>query len=76
MLDVGSVVDTAAAGAGFMAASIAVGGFVAHAKPALSEQPDHKLRYATVVGGLCGLAIAVLLIAGSILVSKFLSASG
>jgi hypothetical protein len=59
---VGSLVSNAATTVGFMAASIAVGGFIAHAGPALTNQSDSKLRYATVVGGLAGLGIAALIV--------------
>ena len=67
VLIVGAIFSNASSGAGLMAASIAVGGFVAHARPALRGQGDPTVRFATVVGGLAGLAIAVLVIAGAIL---------
>jgi len=50
-----------------MAASIAVGGFIAHIGPALTGKDEAKVRAATVIGGLGGLAAAVLVIVGSVL---------
>jgi hypothetical protein len=58
----GSIMGTATATTGLMAAAIAVGGFVLHALPALSSAPDERLRRITVIGGLCGLAVALLVI--------------
>jgi len=49
-----------------MAASIAVGGFIAHVGPALAGEDETKVRAATVIGGLGGLAVAVLVIVGSV----------
>jgi len=43
-----------------MAAAIAVFGFVAHVKPALANAGDRRLREATVVGGLAGLVVSLL----------------
>jgi hypothetical protein len=51
-----------------MAAAIAVCGFLAHAGPALSGADEKRLRFATVVGGLIGFAIASLVIVLSELV--------
>lgn len=51
---------------GFSAAAIAVGGFVAHARPAITGKPDAALRRRTAAGGLCGLAFALLVIVGSL----------
>jgi heme/copper-type cytochrome/quinol oxidase subunit 1 len=62
MFPVGSIIQAASTDAGLMAASIAVGGFVLHVIPALSGAPDHRLRRATVTGGLWGLAVAFLII--------------
>jgi hypothetical protein len=47
---------------GLMAAAIAVGGFLAHVRPALSKHDDQRLREATVKGGLGGLVGAFLVI--------------
>jgi hypothetical protein len=68
MFVIASIFSYAAAGVGFMAASIAVGGFIAHVRPTLARQGDRELRFATVVGGLCGLVIAILVIGVSGLV--------
>jgi hypothetical protein len=51
-----------AAGAGLMAAGIAVGGFIFHAGPALAKTPEEELRPITVAGGLFGLAVAIFVI--------------
>ncbi len=63
MLPVGSIVSDATSGAGFMAASIAVFGFLWQAPAALARKDDQAVRVATVLGGLVGLgfAMAVLL---------------
>lgn len=50
-----------AAATGFMAAAIAVGGFVAHARPAMAGESEEELRRLTAAGGAFGLAVAVLL---------------
>jgi F0F1-type ATP synthase membrane subunit c/vacuolar-type H+-ATPase subunit K len=62
MFVIGSIAGQAASGVGFIATSIAVGGFLAHAKPALARDPEPELRRATVEGGLYGLLFAVILI--------------
>jgi hypothetical protein len=46
-----------------MAAAIAVCGFLAHARPAISGKEDAELRRATALGGLAGFAIAIFVIA-------------
>jgi uncharacterized membrane protein YccC len=58
----GSIASSAATDAGLLAASIAVFGFVAHARPALSGAPETRLRWATVIGGLIGFGLALLVI--------------
>lgn len=57
------IVSRFATGAGFMAAAIAVGGFLAHVQPFLRGRNDQAVRVATVVGGLGGLVFAAGLIA-------------
>lgn len=54
--------SNAANGAGLMAATIAICGFLAHAWPAISGKDEAELRRATAVGGLSGCATALLLI--------------
>jgi glycerol-3-phosphate acyltransferase PlsY len=56
MFLLGSIVDDGATATGFMAAAIAVGGFLGHAWPVLRGQDEAAVRVATVAGGLCGLA--------------------
>jgi hypothetical protein len=60
MLAFGSFFNDAPTGVGFMAGSIAVGGFLAHARPALAGRDDQALRSATIRGGIGGLSAAVL----------------
>ena len=65
MVVVGTVLSQSATIVGLMAGTIAVGGFIAHAGPALSGQHDEGLRRATTIGGLGGLVGAVFLIVWS-----------
>ena len=65
MLPVGSFVSDAASGAGFLAATIAIGGFLGQVWPALRLKDERAVRAATVVGGLFGLGAAALTLAGS-----------
>jgi hypothetical protein len=51
-----------ATGAGLTAAAIAVGGFIAHIEPALSNADEQRLRKATVKGGIGGIWAAVVVI--------------
>jgi hypothetical protein len=64
----GSIAGSATTGFGLMAASIAVFGFAAHVKPALSGAGEEKLRQATVIGGLAGLVVSLLVMVLSALV--------
>jgi hypothetical protein len=59
MLVVADVMNDFASGAGFLAAAIAVGGFIAHIGPAFSGWSEERLRQATVAGGIGGLCFAV-----------------
>lgn len=54
---------------GLMAGGIAVGGFIGHAGPSLVGESEAKLSRASTVGGLAGLAIVLLLIVLSAMVS-------
>jgi hypothetical protein len=58
-----------ATGTGFMAAAIAVCGFVAHIRPALSGADEQRLRQATVKGGAVGIMVAVFVMVLSALLS-------
>ena len=62
MLPLGSFVTDAAASAGFLAASIAICGFLGQIKPALAREEDPAVRAATVIGGMFGLAAAGLIL--------------
>lgn len=57
-----TLMSNAATGAGLMAAAIAVGGFVAHVRPALADADEKKIREATVVGGVGGIAVAIFVV--------------
>jgi purine-cytosine permease-like protein len=59
------VVNDLASGAGFLAAMIAVCGFLGQAWPALTQKDDQTVREATVVGGLFGLFAAVVVVIGT-----------
>jgi hypothetical protein len=62
VLPVGSLISDAAAGSGFIAASIAICGFLGQIKPALARKGDQEVRAATGTGGLIGLAFALAII--------------
>jgi uncharacterized membrane protein YedE/YeeE len=62
VLPVGSLVGDVASSVGFMAASIAVGGFLLQALPALNGRKDQDVRAAAVIGGLAGFFIAAAII--------------
>jgi hypothetical protein len=64
VLPVGSIIDDAATLTGFMAGAIAVGGFLGHARPVLQRKGEMDIKIGTVVGGLIGLVVAVLMSAG------------
>jgi hypothetical protein len=59
VLPVGSIIEDGATATGFMAAAIAVGGFLGHAGPVLWRRGEAAIRVGTVFGGPCGLAIAI-----------------
>jgi hypothetical protein len=67
---VNSVVLQFATATGFLAAAIAVGGFLAHARPAIAGEVDSVLRRRTAIGGLLGFAVAVSVIGGSMAVAN------
>jgi cytochrome bd-type quinol oxidase subunit 1 len=56
------LVERSALAVGLMAAAIAVGGFVTRAYAVLTDQSDRSVSRATVVGGLCALVMAILVI--------------
>jgi hypothetical protein len=53
------LISDAATGAGFIAASIAICGFLGQIKPALAREEDSAVRSSTVLGGMLGLTLAV-----------------
>jgi hypothetical protein len=62
MCIVSSIVQAASTGAGLIAASIAVCGFIFHAGPALAGASEAELRQRTITGGLCGIAVSIFVI--------------
>ncbi|MGN6816446.1 MAG: hypothetical protein ACTHK3_10240 [Solirubrobacterales bacterium] len=65
MLPLGSFIGSAATMSGFLAAPIAIGGFLGQVWPALRRRDHPEVRAATVVGGLGGLVAAALAAIGS-----------
>jgi hypothetical protein len=51
----------AASASGLIAAAIAIGGFLAHVRPALAGADEQRLKTATVRGGVWGGGAAVLI---------------
>jgi hypothetical protein len=64
VLPVGSIASDAAFGAGFMAATIAVCGFLGQAPAALMRKDDRTVRALSVIGGLVGFVGAAAIIFG------------
>jgi hypothetical protein len=62
VLPFGTFLSATASSVGFMAASIAVGGFLLQAVPTLNRRKDQDVRTAAVTGGLAGFIIAVAII--------------
>jgi hypothetical protein len=58
----GVILDRSALAAGFLAAVIAVGGFLARAQAVLGGAPPDGLQRPTAIGGLSGLCFGVLVI--------------
>jgi hypothetical protein len=65
---VGSLVSIGATSTGFVAASIAVMGFLWHVAPALSGASEVTVRRATAAGGLMGFGLSVFVILLSALI--------
>jgi len=62
VLPVGTFISEAASGAGFVAACIAVCGFLMQVRPALAREDDQAVRAATVTGGIVGSLVAALVL--------------
>jgi hypothetical protein len=62
VLPVGSLVSDFATGGGFIAASIAICGFIGQIKPALAREGELEVRAGAGIGGLSGLAFALAVI--------------
>jgi hypothetical protein len=62
MVVAGTILSQSVTLIGFVAAAIAVGGFLGHAGPVLAEWREEELRRAAVVGGLWGIGGAVFVI--------------
>ncbi|HEY6550087.1 MAG TPA: hypothetical protein VIY71_02685 [Solirubrobacterales bacterium] len=69
MIAAGAIVSQFATASGFIAATIAVSGFLAHAGPAIVGKDESELRRATAVGGLCGFVSTAVIIAISMVFS-------
>lgn len=65
MLPAGTFIGNATSVTGFIAAAIAVCGFLGQAAPALMRKDDQTVRALAVAGGLVGLVIATVLVATS-----------
>ena len=59
---IASLMSYAASASGLTATAIAIGGFLAHVRPALSGADEQRLRSATVKGGIWGSGVAVVVI--------------
>ncbi|HEY5943000.1 MAG TPA: hypothetical protein VIT89_09090 [Solirubrobacterales bacterium] len=57
-----TLMSYAANASGLTAAAIAIGGFLAHVRPALASADEQRLRTATVRGGIWGSGLAVVVI--------------
>jgi uncharacterized membrane protein len=64
----GTLINDFASGVGLIAACIAVCGFLSQVPPALAKEDDKAVRAATVVGGVGGLVLAVILIVTAFLI--------
>jgi len=60
VLPVAALINDLASGAGFVAACIAICGFLTQVPPALVKADEKSVRAATVVGGIVGLFLAAL----------------
>jgi hypothetical protein len=70
MLLTATLLDRSATAAGFVAAAIAVGGFLAHAVPILASWNEERIRKVTVFGGLWGVAGAAFVIVLSAILGR------
>jgi hypothetical protein len=62
VLPLGSIVTDGATGAGLLAASIAVFGFLGQVQPVLARRDDPVVRIATTIGGIAGFFVGVAII--------------
>jgi hypothetical protein len=61
VLPAGSIISDVATGFGLAAVMIAVCGFIGQVPAALKREDDQTVRVVTVVGGLAGLGLALLI---------------
>jgi hypothetical protein len=66
----GPIAGEFAIGVGLLAGMIAVCGFIAHARPTLSRASAREIRAATVIGGLAGLGIGLLVVVLSVIAGR------
>jgi hypothetical protein len=65
----GVLLAHSAVATGFLAAAIAVGGFIARARAILRAASETELQHSTTMGGICGLSFALILIVIDVIVS-------
>ncbi len=70
MLVIGSIVSDFATLVGLAAGLIAVGGFVGHAPSVLQGATEERTRRATVVGGLAGSALGLVVMLLSAMIDR------
>jgi uncharacterized membrane protein len=70
---VGSIISVAATGFGLAAVMIAVCGFIGQVPAALKREDDQTVRAVTVVGGLVGLGLALLVTLVDLFIGNLLS---
>jgi hypothetical protein len=73
MVLVAPVVGELATCAGLLGATMALGGFIAHAKPVLSGASEEEIRRATIVGGVIGLVGSLSVVVLSSLIARLTS---
>jgi hypothetical protein len=73
MLLVAPVVGELATCVGLFGRMVAVGGFIAHVKPALAGASERQIRRATIAGGVIGLVISLSVVVLSASIAKLTS---
>lgn len=68
-----SIVQEFATSVGLLAGAMAVGGFLSHAGPALSNASEAEIRRATARGGLVGLGVGAFVVVLSAFYDRLIS---